>query len=913
MTGAGAERTTGVFTLDEGLVVVSWDDWLARITGIPASDARGHYIGELFPELIDRGMIDRFRRVVETGRVEVLATAFHQYLLPVAPRSPRSSFDRMRQFVTLAPRELAGQTGVVVTIEDVTDRFETDEAEAKDITNADERVRLRAVQRLGERPDPSIVAGVFGDSSWRVRREAADAIAKSTDEHAVRTLIAAIRERHQDLSTLNATLTALANSAADVVGPVSALLDDPDHDIRTYAALALGMLRDHRAVPALVHRLGDPDENVRFHVLEALGRIGDRSTADVIAAVAETRDFTVAFAALEALAAIGEPSVAHRLLSFLDDELLAEPAITCIGLLASEEVIGPLMLSLEWDRVPVRAVALAIERIHDRLEDYFDEGDLVADLVRASAPNQAIERLLGAFHGANDEDLHALVTVVGWLRGPGIDAALAPLLSHPGVGPHVADVLGRRGIDAAPEIMAAGRDFAGHSRRLAAVALRRIGWDVTTPLLISWLDDDPPVVVSAAGALGAIGDSRAFYPLLRCLGHPMATVREAAVSALHSIGHPDMPAVIATRLGDPQPEVRQAAARVAGYFGYHRSLDRMIALASDSVPAVRRVAVEALANYDDRTAWVAIASAAGGDADASVRAAAIRACRDPRSREVDTVLQASLEDPSLWVRYQGIRSLTARARQTEKAPPWLTARLVERARMDSAPPVRIAAFEALAELHADRAIPVLVSALGDSEPDIVSAAAMALGAFDATESRAALLGLLDRETPQVVRSAMESLGTLREQKAVAPIALIATTADDELTRRAAIASLGAISSADSTRALVALLSDRDCRADASRVLTGVTGESLEALIAGLHDPDPGIRCTVIEILGRVKRADLSRAVSGALDDEAQSVRSAAEQALTRRDLRAMDQAISAAKADSNPTVRGAAASVVERK
>ena len=913
MTGAGAERTTGVFTVDEDLVVVSWDDWLSGITGIPASDARGRYIGELFPELIDRGMIDRFRRVVESGRVEVLATAFHHYLLPVPPRNPRSSFDRMRQFVTIAPRELTGRSGVIVTIEDVTDRFEADDAEAKNITHSDERVRLRAVQRLGDRPDPSIVAGSFGDSSWRVRREAADAIAKSTDEHAVRTLIAAIRERHQDLSTLNASLTALANSAADVVGPVSALLDDPDNDVRTYAALALGMLRDHRAVPALVPFLGDPNENVRFHVLEALGRIGDRSTADVIAAVAETRDFSVAFAALDALAAIGEPSVAHRLLSFLDDELLAEPAITCIGLLASEEVVGPLMLSLEWERVPVRAVALAIERIHDRLDDYFDEGDLVADLVRASAPEPAIQRLIGAFRGATDEDLHALVTVVGWLRGPGIDAVLAPLLSHPGVGPHVADVLGRRGIDAAPEIMAAGRDLSGDARRLAAVALRRIGWDVTTPLLMSWLEDDPPVVVSAAGALGAIGDSRAFYPLLKSLGHPMATVREAAVSALHSIGHPDMPAVIATRLGDPQPEVREAAARVAGYFGYQRSLERMIGLASDPVPSVRRIAVEALANYDDRTAWVAIASAAGGDTDPSVRAAAIRACRDPRSREVDTVLQASLEDPSLWVRYQGIRSLTARARQTDKPPAWLAARLTERARTDSAPPVRIAAFEAVAELRIARGLPVLVAALGDPEADIVSAAALALGAFDAEESRAALVDLLVRDNAQVVRAAMEALGALREERAVARIARIASSADDELTRRSAISALGAIGSAESTRALVALLSDRDCRADASRVLTSATAEGLEALIHGLQDPDAGIRCSVIEILGRVKRADLSRAVSGALDDEAQAVRSAAEQALTRRDLRAMDQAITAAKADANPTVRHAAASVVERK
>jgi HEAT repeat protein len=907
-----AERTTGVFSVDRELIVVSWDDWMADATGVAASDARGRFIGDLYPELVDRGMLDRMRRVIETRRVEVLATAFHGYLVPVPPKNRRSSFDRMRQFVTLAPRDGAEHGGVIITVEDVTERFEADTAAAKEIADPDESVRLRAVRRLGERSDPSIVAGSLADESWRVRREAADALAKSGDEHAVQTLIEALREHHQDPATLNAALTALAHSAADVVGPIAALLDDADHDVRIYSALALGMLKDRRGVPALVAHLSDPDDNVRFHILEALGRIGDRSTADTIATVAESRDFAVAFAALDALAMIGEPSVAHRLLPLLDDEMLAEPATHCIGLLGSEEVIGPLVQLLDRENAPVRTIAVAIERIHDRLDDYFEEGELIGDLVRAATPPSAVEVLLGALRGANDEDLHALVTVLGWLQAPGIDLTLAPLLAHPSVGPHVADVLGRRGISAAPDIIAAGRDFAGDSRRLAAVALRRIAWDVTTPLLISWLDDDPGVIVSAAGALAAIGDSRAFYPLLRILGHPMATVRQAAVSALHSIGHQDMPTLIATRLNDPQPEVREAATRVAGYFGYARCFDRIIALASDPVASVRRVAVESLANYDDRAAWTTIATVATGDKDPSVRAAAIRASRDPRAREVEKVVESALDDPNFWVRYQAIHSLVARALASGRVPAWLPARLTDRARSDGAPPVRIAAIEAIAALRIDRGIPVLIASLSDPEGDIASQAALALGAFDTPESRVSLRAMIDTLNGQVKRAVIEALGTLRDNEAVSAITHVAANSGDDLTCRAAVLALGSINSTESTRALVALLAYRDCRAEASRLLCRATGESLSALIAGLSDPDAGIRCTIVEILGRAKRGDMSRAVSQALQDEDRAVRHAAEQALTRRDLGELETAIAKARDDTNPTVRNAATSVMDR-
>ncbi|HEU4721553.1 MAG TPA: PAS domain-containing protein, partial [Gemmatimonadaceae bacterium] len=85
MTSAGG--TAGVFTTDAALVVQSWDRWLAAATGLAEEEVRGRPLVELFPELEQRGLLARLRRVSETGEVAVLAPAFHEYLLPCAPRA----------------------------------------------------------------------------------------------------------------------------------------------------------------------------------------------------------------------------------------------------------------------------------------------------------------------------------------------------------------------------------------------------------------------------------------------------------------------------------------------------------------------------------------------------------------------------------------------------------------------------------------------------------------------------------------------------------------------------------------------------------------------------------------------------------------------------------------------------------
>ena len=85
----------GVFTTDARLIIQVWDSTLARLTGIGEDVAAGKALTELLPDLEKRALLKRFQRSLDQGVVEVLATAFHHYLIPCAPVTTGKHFDKM--------------------------------------------------------------------------------------------------------------------------------------------------------------------------------------------------------------------------------------------------------------------------------------------------------------------------------------------------------------------------------------------------------------------------------------------------------------------------------------------------------------------------------------------------------------------------------------------------------------------------------------------------------------------------------------------------------------------------------------------------------------------------------------------------------------------------------------------------
>lgn len=793
-------KSVGVFTTDRALVVQTWDPWIAHATGIAESTACGVPIAELFPELLERGLLARLRKVADEGVVELLAPAFHKYLIPCTPLDTASPFQRMRQHVTLAPlRTGTSIDGVVVTIEDVTPRVQREQELAVDLESQDEEVRLRATQAMAaSSPNASVLGDALADRSWRVRRAAADGLARASGAQAVDTLMEALREHHRDAAVLNSALTALANSREDVVGAVIGLLGVSDAAVRTYAALALGLLEDSRAVHPLLDALNDPDVNVRYHAIEALGRIADPAAADPLAGIAESRDFFLSFAALDALALIREPSVASRLLPLLQEPTLREPAASCLGAIGGDDVVEPLAgLLVRAFPAPV-AIARTLAATAARLSAD-GAADRVADRVSRAAPEEASKVLIKALGQAKEEDAEAIAIVLGWLKGEGIDEALAALLSREPIRARVADVLSRRGIGAVEPLLHVLRTGAPGTKQAAAVALGRIGSDRAVHDLTRLLSAEPELAIAAAGALGAIGDRGAFEKLLALLAHPHAMVRQAVVSAINSIGHRDTEWAVASRLADPSPYAREAAVRISGYFGFQSALAPMLELARDPEEAVRRAAIEHLANFDDVRAAEAVHHALEKDPAVSVRCAAVRALGQVDTGAAFETLLRACTDPVIWVRYFAVRTIGRRV--DDRAVPAL---LLDLSRNDPAPPVRIAAIEALADpRHASAALE-LRSLVDDPEPEVARAAIQALGRIGSADDEQLLLQLLDRGDHDRITAALESIGRLRLGGTVPRVLALAREADEFDVRARAVATLAEIGSSDAHQALVAL-------------------------------------------------------------------------------------------------------------
>ena len=121
------QAEVGVFTTDADLTIQVWHATLARLTGISEESAAGRRLSDLLPDLEQRGLLKRFQRSLNEGVVEILAPAFHHYLVPCAPVNPARHFEKMQQRITIAPlRDDDSIAGLIVTVEDVTDRLENE-------------------------------------------------------------------------------------------------------------------------------------------------------------------------------------------------------------------------------------------------------------------------------------------------------------------------------------------------------------------------------------------------------------------------------------------------------------------------------------------------------------------------------------------------------------------------------------------------------------------------------------------------------------------------------------------------------------------------------------------------------------------------------------------------------------------
>jgi HEAT repeat protein len=873
------DNRVGVFTLDAHLCVQLWDAELERISGLSSDAVRNKPIITLFPDLETRGLIKYFHRVLTDNVVEVLAPAFHHYLIPCPPSTASQRFDKMQQRVTIAPlREGERTAGVIVSLEDVTERIDREHDLQERLASPDELTRLHAAEALahGEvvgKQEPLL--SVLGDESWRVRRAAVQGLSSRAAPDAIAALLESMRQDHYNLNLLNSALQVLALSDVDTLSPLVKFLSGDDADLRVQAALALGEQRERRAIPDLISALNDSDVNVRYHAIEALGKLRANEAAELLTSIAEQRDFFLSYAALDALGHIGDASITPRIVPLLEDDLLSEAAADLLGKLGDEFTVEPLANLLNSTDVSPAVITRALATLYEHYQERYDEGQHIADLSRRFINSQGIQSLIAFLNGQPTEDLRSLALVMGWLDGPAIDQALTHLLGNAEARSEVVEALVRHG-ERVTELLLEQLDAEDLETRTAAViALGKIGDKRATAALIKVLRNDERLIIATADSLSKIGDARAFEALLELLSNESAAVRQAAVGALNSLGAPQASDRIKSLLDDENPYIRESGVRIAGYFGYPDCTSQILDRCQDENEQVRSAAIESLPFFDDDRTFTRLAAALSSETP-KVRAAAARAMAHiDQAAAIPSLLQA-VNDDDPWVRYFVARSLGS-----QKALEG-TSQLSQLVRLDKLKHVRIAALDALGQIGGEEAAAVATAAVESGDADLAHPALAALGRNRHSNALSPLIAASRSPEVSIRVSALAALGVRGGDAVIEPLQRAAIDEDPAVFEKA-IKILGELATPEAIAGLIDLVADA-LRREAS-IAALAKANQVEPVSTGLSHQNPEVRGGVVEALARMKEESASALLRSALQDNDASVRLAAASALGIRPRR----------------------------
>ena len=885
--------TLGVITTDRQLAIRGWNEWVAEVTGVPEARAIGTPLLDFVaPERLDFYR-ELFAEVLERGSARALAPAFHKYLIACRPRVPSSHFEHMQQRVTVAPLAAdAGTVGVMITLEDVTERLDRERTIAAMIQ-----------QQPGGRTHHTEAA--LASDDWRVRGAAVRHLKRSATLDEVRHLFGTLQRDHHDLNVLNSALRVLIASGRAVVEPLVLLLSDREPNLRMHAALALGELNAQEAAPVLVSALEDPDENVRFHAIEALGRMGAVESIEPLSKIAASDNFFLAFAAIDALSKTDDARVAPLMVSLLDQELLRPAAIETLAAIGDEDCVPALARALNSPGADAAAVATALMRIHARYDDGLGAGSFIVEAAAREIEAAGLAALIEAA-GSGGDQRPAVVTVLGWAGEPALEALIS-LVGEPSVAAAIgASVVGLGSVAVLP-LLQRLEASAPDARAAAADLLGRLGDRRAVPALQRTLDDaDADVVASAAGALGALGAAGAIEPLFKLFEHPQAAVRRAAIAAVNSIGAAGTSARARAAMSSADARTRECAVRVAGYFGFPECLGPVIQALRDPSEDVRRAAIEQLPMLDDVDAAAELDRALRGETPRN-RAAAAHALRlldDPRA---GVALHHALRDPDPWVRYYAATSL-GDARFGSAAADDLAAL----ARTDPATHVRIAAMTSLGAMHGVLGAKVAAELMDADDDDLAIAAVAVLGAVRRHDAHEWLTRASRSPRPAIQLAAVRALATRPHAESVEVLSWAAHLDDNPELPIEAIHALRRIAAdADhpvAQRAAVTALRELAAEGTQRHHAIAAIAQLPEALVpevaSGLSAMRVAARVATADALAAMRHPRASGELSRALRDEHASVRAAAVSGFARLGTPAVSRVIASMRAnDPDPDVR----------
>ncbi|MEK6753552.1 MAG: HEAT repeat domain-containing protein [Chloroflexota bacterium] len=148
------------------------------------------------------------------------------------------------------------------------------------------QVLLNAIENMGAAVVEPLIEAL-GDREVTVRKYAAMALGNLRDARAMDELGMTVYDLHHEVS--QAAAEALAKFGAPAVGLLGEALRHPEAAVREHAVIGLGKIQDARVAPLLIEMLRDPDRSVQKQALQSLGELRDSSAVPVLQEIASSR------------------------------------------------------------------------------------------------------------------------------------------------------------------------------------------------------------------------------------------------------------------------------------------------------------------------------------------------------------------------------------------------------------------------------------------------------------------------------------------------------------------------------------------------------------------------------------------------------------------------------------------------
>ncbi len=582
----------------------------------------------------------------------------------------------------------------------------------------DEEIRLQGLKGLASELKHnggilSLVLPILGDTSWRVRKEAADILLSLPEAETLSYEVGKLLHAQENAGLRNAAVDILVRLGRQAIPFLTAELSCDDRDVRKFVLDILGEIGDPSSSSVMLPALFDEDSNVRAAAAENLGKLRTAEGAPALLAAMKGADLWFCFTALEALGRIGAPVPLPDLLPFREEKLLRTPLYECLGRVGGPEAGDWLVQGLNDAMCNVRdAAVLALVELERR---FAGEIKTALSTLRGTPVAQNLLQMLGS------RDLRirqATAEIMGLSGDEQYAVPLLNLLDDPEICQGAGKAILALGPRAAQALLEGWDDLDEHARAFVAYFVGETCCCEGFEQLRSGLSsDDLQLRMLCVQALGKLGEKEAVSPLVGSLEDPSEEVREAAGEALSRLGKEfgiEMVRDLTPLLEHGDPRVRMNVVAVLGHLGGREAHRSLAMAAKDESPLVRRAALRSFGRKGDEEN-LQILTMGLTDEDTEVRRISAEALGCSGQKQARAPLELALRDEDIWVRTAAVRALGELGGEE-------AAELAARSIADPVGLVTIAALETLAMLDPCRAFPALVEALGHKDEEVVNAA-----------------------------------------------------------------------------------------------------------------------------------------------------------------------------------------------